>query len=318
MKKSVRVALSLAALTAVAGGAAYGALTLPPYTGTRFADVWAEAKSTPYSTLPQTSVSLSRFFGLGVNYLKASAIRTINDHNDVLPHFDKLVHPNGVCLAGTWNITEESQYTGYFSAGSQGLIIARASVALSDTTRGNFRGFGLAGKIYPTTDPNHANPLETANFFLVDDLGGTLTDHYTDAALTNEPALTIHPSEAVYLATVGAAAQAAFKAADINPGIRQVYPIAELGLADPSTLKSPRYMKIQGAPGTRNDAPDFRNELNVANYGGHLYFEIAVSENKTDWQTIGHIEFTDSVASDSCDHRIHFSHPKYRTDLDPK
>jgi hypothetical protein len=316
MKKSVRAALCIAALAAILGRAAYGALTLPAYTGSRFADVWGEVKSTPYSTLPQTPVSIGRFFGLGVNYLKAAAIRTINNENDLLPHFDKLVHPNGVCLSGTWNITEQSPYTGYFAQGSSGLIIARASVALSDTTRGNFRGFGLAGKIFPTTDPNHTSPLPTANFFLIDDLGGTMTDHYTDAQLTNEPATTIHPSEALYLAGIAAVASDAFKAADINPGIRQVYPIAELGLGDPTTLHSPKFMKIQGAPGPRSDEADFRNELNVQNYGGHLELEIYVSEDKTNWQKVGFIDFTDSVASDSCDHRIHFSHPKYRTDLD--
>jgi hypothetical protein len=317
MKRLARGVLTASALFAVAGSAAaYAALTLEPYQGSRFADVWGEVRSTPYARLPSTPVSVSRFFGLGVSYLKDSAIRTINDQHDVLPHFDKLVHPNGVCLAGSWNITEPSAYSGYFAQGSRGLLIARASVALSDTTRGHFRGFGLAGKLYPTEDPNHPAALETANFFVIDDLGGTMADHYTDAVLTNEPATTIHPSQAIYLASVAAAATAAFKAADINPGIRQVYPIAELGLADPAALRSPKYMKIQGAPGPRSDAPDFRHELDVESYGGHLDFEIYVSEDKQTWQKLGFIDFTDSVASDSCDHRLHFSHPKYRTELD--
>jgi hypothetical protein len=54
----------------------------------------------------------------------------------------------------------------------------------------------------------------------------------------------------------------------------------------------------------------------VQSYGGHLEFEIHVSEDKVNWQKIGFIDITDSVASDSCDHRVHFSHPKYRTELD--
>jgi hypothetical protein len=315
MKATAKIALSLATVSAIVGGYAWGQQTPPPYVGTRFADVWSEVTSTPYAALPHTSVTLSSFYGFGVNYLKAAAIRTINDHDDLLPHFNKLVHANGVCLTGTWNITEASPYTGYFAQGTTGLLIARASVALSDTTRGNYRGFGFAGKLYPTEDTN-AGPLQTANFFLVDDLVGTMTDHYTDAAMTNSPALTIHPSEALYLSTVGAAATQAFKAADINPMVRQVYPIAELGLADPTTLKSPTYMKIQGAPGPRSDAADFRDELAIGNYGGHLVFDISVSEDKTNWQQIGFIDFTESMASDSCDHRLHFSHPKYRTDLD--
>jgi hypothetical protein len=38
-----------------------------------------------------------------------------------------------------------------------------------------------------------------------------------------------------------------------------------------------------------------------------------VSESKTGpFERIGYLEFTESVASDSCDHRIHFHHPKFR------
>ena len=32
-----------------------------------------------------------------------------------MPYFQKLGHPNGVALTGTWNITEKSPYSGYFS-----------------------------------------------------------------------------------------------------------------------------------------------------------------------------------------------------------
>jgi hypothetical protein len=231
-------------------------------------------------------------------------------------HFDKLVHPNGICLSGTWNVTEPSAYTGYFAQGSRGLIIARASVALSDTTAGNYRGFGLAGKIFPTDDPGHADPLKTANFFVIDDLGGTLAAHYMDGQLTNEPATTIHPSEALYLATVGEAAQSAFKAADINPGRRQVYPIAELGVADTSTAVTPRWMMLRGSEGARFDKADFRDELTAALAARPVVMDILVSENRdAGWNKIGHIEFDAGVASDSCDHRVHFHHPKFRTDL---
>jgi hypothetical protein len=286
-----------------------------PYTGSRAADVWAQVASDPYSSLPHESVTLGKFFSWTQNKLKDAAIRTISDESDVLPRFDKLVHPNGICLRGTWNITESSQYTGYFEQGRRGVLIARASVALSDTTAGSFRGFGLAGKLYPTSDPDHVDPLKTASFFVIDDLGGTMATHYMDAQLTNEPALTIHPSEALYLATVGGAAQSAFKAADINPGRRQVYPIAELGVADTSTAVTPRWMMIRGAEGARFDQADFRDELATALKAGPVTMNILVSEDKTSWSTIGFIEFDDGVASDSCDHRLHFHHPKFRTDL---
>jgi hypothetical protein len=287
-----------------------------PYTGSRPGDVWAQVTSDPYASLPHHSVTLGSFFSWTTNKLKDAAIRTISDESDVLPHFDKLVHPNGICLRGTWNITESSQYTGYFTQGRSGVIVARASVALSDTTAGSYRGFGLAGKIFPTADPEALDPVKTANFFVIDDLGGTLASHYMDAQLTNEPATTIHPSEALYLATVGAAAQSAFKAADINPGRRQVYPIAELGVADTSTAVTPRWMMIRGAEGSRFDVADFRDELAAALEAGPVVMDILVSEDRTaGWNKIGFIEFDAGVASDSCDHRLHFHHPKFRSDL---
>jgi branched-subunit amino acid transport protein len=36
--------------------------------------------------------------------------------------FRRLLHPNGVCMFGKWEITAESGYTGYFQPGSTGLI----------------------------------------------------------------------------------------------------------------------------------------------------------------------------------------------------
>jgi len=97
---------------------------------------------------------------------------------------EKLLHPNGVCLSGTWEITEPSNYTGYFAQGKQGLIIGRASTTLTNTKEGRNRGFGFAGKLYPTMDPSET--AKTANFFLIDVLFGTHAKHYLDVALTSE------------------------------------------------------------------------------------------------------------------------------------
>ena len=61
------------------------------------------------------------------------------------------------------------------------------------------------------------------------------------------------------------------------------------------------------------DKTEFRDELNVSLYGGHLDFDVMVSESKTGpFTRIGYLEFTESVTSDSCDHRLHFHHPKFR------
>ena len=70
-------------------------------------------------------------------------------------------HPNGVCLTGTWRILERSEYTGYFTHGTVALIVARYSTCCTETRRGHTRSLSLAGKLFPTVDVNHAEPLRT-------------------------------------------------------------------------------------------------------------------------------------------------------------
>jgi len=68
----------------------------------------------------------------------------------------------------------------------------------------------------------------------------------------------------------------------------------------------------------RVDEKDFRDELKIDKKD--LIFNISVSSNqdkngKKDWKKIGHISFDKSIVSKSCDHRLHFHHPKWRDDL---
>ena len=50
-----------------------------------------------------------------------------------------------------------------------------------------------------------------------------------------------------------------------------------------------------------------------------LVFNISVAsrkiKGKKDWKNIGTISLDASVVSKSCDHRLHFHHPRWRTDL---
>jgi hypothetical protein len=312
-KRALQAASFLGVMGLVGAWGSMRAEAAPTYAGSRFVNVWNEVKSNPYRTLPQVRVSVASFFSWGTNLLERAAKRTIASEDDVLPRFDKLVHPNGICLRGTWNMTEPSPYTGYFEQGKQGVVIARASTALSGTTRSSYRGFGMAVKLFPTNNPAHATPLKTANFFVIDDLGGTDLRNYLDAQMTNEPNTSIRFSS-ILIAPIAAAATSAFTAADKNPGIRQLYPVAELGLAPGKKAVSPKYIKVVGAPyEKRQDKSEFREELNVALYGGYLDFDVMVSENKTGpFTRIGYLEFSESVTSDSCDHRLHFPHPKFR------
>jgi hypothetical protein len=289
-----------------------------PYTGSKADEVWDLMKSNPYLALPSNTVNYKKLWDGAISLIERSANRTLNDRSDVLPYFTKLAHPNGICLKGSWVINKENPYSGLFKMNSKAIIIARASVALNDTERGSYRGFGLAGKIFPTTDENQT--VKTANFFVIDDLGGTKLPHYTDAQMTNEPAVSV-TSAAIKLARYAAKLAATFSLADSNPGKRQVYEIAEASLNEGENLRVPKWMMIQASSNQKKvDEWDFRDELNIENNNGELEFEIYVASSekfgRKNWEKIGNIYFSDSVTSLACDHQLHFHHPKWRSELE--
>ncbi len=198
------------------------------------------------------------------------------------------------------------------------MIIARASSAMSNTRRGELRAFGFAGKLFPAQEPLQVDQENSANFFLIDDLGGTRAEHYTDVALTNEPSTTTN-SEVIKNLLYALEVARVFTAVDKEPGIRQLYEVSQLGEAKSTHIITPRWMKVEAQNGQSIDADDFRDELRIES-GKRLIFTISVasksSDGKKDWLDIGIITFDTSVVSKSCDHRLHFHHPKWRSDLD--
>ena len=282
----------------------------------QFQAIWDQLTSDPVEKLPQLKVSYRKLVAHGKNIILSDAKRTLNNHADILPQFEKLAHPNGICFKGTWNITAQNKYSGYFKKGTKGLIIVRASSAMSNTKSGQLRSFGFAGKIFPTMNPVQINTENTANFFLIDDLGGTRAPHYTDVSLTNSPPATI---TSVVLKSFLYAAKLArsFSQADENPKVRQLYEISELNEKDLINTITPRWMKVNALQGQTVDKSDFRDELTIRSQP--LVFSISVASDrvngKKDWQNIGQITLDSSVISNSCDHRLHFHHAKWRTDL---
>lgn len=281
-----------------------------------FPETWVSTQEGAYRSLPEYKTSKSDFIVAGFDRLANAAKRTIDDSSDILPHFQKLVHPIGICFAGTWNITEKSQYSGYFAKGAKGLIIARASEAMGNGVKGDWRAFGLAGKIYPTQDPKDARNYKTANFFTVDDLGGTDAESFLSLPKTNEPAISKHLSTIFSLPTILAISKA-FRAADDNPAFRPVTQIAELGLDNPREANSPQWLMLQAeskAFSIHSNTGDFRNELRLKNFpNDKLKFGILVSsKGDQSWTRIGSVELTQEALASGCDHRLHFQHPRLR------
>jgi hypothetical protein len=274
----------------------------------QFNSIWNIVKSDPYKELPQNEVSYFSLSKDDKSQILEDAKRTIKSKEDILPYFDKLAHPNGICFKGTWNITKDNIYTGYFKKNSKALIIARASSALSNTKTEETRTFGFAGKIFPTTNPNKIINKNTANFFLIDDLGGTKINYYANTTLSNAPEISFN-YEVLKNLFYALKLKDAFERADKNPNIRQVYEISELN--ETKNIKTPKYMKIKARYILNKNASDFRDELSISSKD--LIFDIFVSEDKKNWNNIGNIILDESVVSESCDHRLHFSHPKYKS-----
>jgi hypothetical protein len=202
--------------------------------------------------------------------------------------FRRIIHPNGICLTGVWEITEQTPYSGYFQAGSRALAIGRYSTCCKETRRGRERSLSLVGKLFPTTDPEHREPLLTANFITQQDLGGERTDYINDAELRNAPDTTswrrgfgtpILLVEAIL-----------FNLADKQPTQRQLYQI------DPAPKGSLTF-HIEITDDGSTHGPAFFQRRRFAN-----------------WRRVGRLVFGEAVASYNGDFVIHFNHPTWRDD----
>jgi hypothetical protein len=245
-----------------------------------------------------------------------------------------MLHPNGVCLSGRWEITDPTPYSGYFSEGSQGLVIGRYSVCC-ETRRGHSRSLALIGKLFPSTDPDHADPLRTASFVTQQDIGGDNTRYINDVELSNAPNTTgwRRGGGMPVLLVTGIV----FSLVDREPTIRQLYEVAELGKPSDEPTRAPAFMRLLVAsdqPRIEGDDLDFRDEImrQIFDRGDRtpkrrLTFGIEVTDvgqthgsgvyQRRDfqgWRRIGTLTFDDAIASYIGDFVLHFNHPTWRAD----
>ena len=176
------------------------------YRGSRFSEVREALFANPYQNvwgrpgeppLPVYDVTLAGAVRGALPsgspyFFKQAVARAVDSRADLRwgpdrKGFRRIIHPNGICLTGLWEITEQTPYSGYFRGGSRALAVGRYSTCCKETRRGHERSLSLVGKIFPTEDRAHAEPLRTANFFTQQDLGGERTDYINDAELRNAP-----------------------------------------------------------------------------------------------------------------------------------
>jgi len=278
-----------------------------------FNELWNIVKSDKLQKLPQYEVSINNLYKNNLDIITTDAKRTLSNSSDILKSFRKKAHPNGICFKGIWNIDTANIYSGYFQNNTRSNIIVRASSAMSNTKSNETRILGFAGKIFPLDkDIKH----KSANFFLIDDLGGTNKKYYSNITLVNEPPLSFtHVILKNLLYSIKIANT--FEDADKNSKIRQLYQVSQYLENKAQNTITPKWMKLtmkEKHKGNMKDGIDFRDELKIIN-NKFLVFNIFVAnkkiKEKKNWKKIGTITLEESVVSNSCDSRLHFWHPVF-------
>ncbi len=325
------------------------------FRGSRFSDVRKAAFANPYQKvwgaageppLPIHKVTLGGVlrgilpWGRPYTYTQA-AVRTVSTKNDLRwgpdgKGYRRLVHTNGICLFGRWEVTEATEYSGYFRQGSRALVAARYSTCCTETRRGSCRSLSLVTRIYPTTDPDHAEPLPTAAMFTQQDIGGDYSTHVNDAELRNAPDVTaLRRGSGLPIILISGLV---FGKVNKENSVRQLYEIAELGKGPAEPTRSPLYVRLRvdpEQPRIPGDRLDFRDEVMAQIYDPgdptpkrKLIFHVEVTDQAKfggftgayrrvtfgNWRRIGKITFDTAVASYNGDFVIHFHHPRWRTD----
>jgi len=270
------------------------------YHGATYREVKEAAFGGPYPELPKHK-------GVGPGtFLQffADSARNLYDKRDIRPHYDKLIHSHGVCYAGRWQIDQDSPYSGYFARGAEGLVIVRISVAGPFIHQGSRRSLGIAGKIFPTLDPEAR--VWPANFVTVSHLSGSKARAVLDIVPTNYPTVGADPAANLINRVI-------FRVMDTRPGYRQLFPISTLGVAPGGPVATPDLMQLKIAGGTpRVDAKDFRDEIRLARYpGGRLVYDVEVKNfADTAWQRLGSLTLSEDTVSEGSDKRLHFWIPR--------
>ncbi len=207
---------------------------------------------------------------------------------------------------------------GYFTKGSRGPVIARASTGRADTAEGTLRTSGIAGTLYPKLDERHEDLLNPAHFFVQDTLSGTRFARIADVAMANAPSVRL-------LDNLGDASRT-FRP---GPDLRDVDD--ETAVRD--ATNAPQFMRLTVPDQSSYVDADVRDEVlaHIYDRGDRtprrsLVFDIAVANEGrrvgdlvtgrefvvTDWQTIGRLTFENAVVSCNGDFVLHFHRPPFR------
>jgi|GEM_PF-676932 len=245
--------------------------------------------------------------GLGIR-----SRRTLVDESDLRPREPKWLHPRGACAEARWIITEESPATGMFASGINVPAIVRVSTgdaSSSYPTEG--RIFGMAFKIFPTTNPRQK--IKTANILTLDQDGFERTKR--KFVFSGDK-----PGDQVYFTNVAPARSALgkflstfFDRFDLPNFARPLYATSGANLGGGDLMERVTPYEIRFVPEEKIFVPartysDFRLELQEKAPRTLKIVLQSFNGREQLAKQIGRLELGDFVVSDFCDLDLHFHH----------
>jgi hypothetical protein len=265
------------------------------YRGSRFSEVRDALFANPYQKvwggageppLPTYDVSLLNVLRgvlpLGPPYFFRQAVaRAVDARSDLrwgpdLKGFRRIIHPNGICLTGLWEISEQTAYSGYFRKDSRALVVGRYSTCCKETRRGRERSLSLVEAIlFGLTDKE---PTQR-QLYQIAELGKP------DGEPTRAPA---------------------FMRLLVDPGQPRI-PGEALDFRDEVMA----HIYDRGDPAPKRTLTFDIEVTDEGSTHGPAFFQRRRFAN---WRRIGRLVFSEAVASYNGDCVIHFNHPTWRDD----
>jgi hypothetical protein len=287
--------------------------------------------------LPTIPIRLWRFFEPGVTkgisfFVGRRSAEILTEKSDFRSvGTDKPIHPMGVGFEGMLKL-RATRWSGAFQGG-EFPVLARASISQGNPLMHQPNGkpvprsTALALKIFGAKDLNQ--PTETANIVFQNDLNGSvgpegLGIRWLDELQTNQPKLNVLKIRTLneVMTLVGVAIGSFRTPKDrtthfpyINPQIRPVHPLAELGVKDASEIRTPTWVMVQ--PVVKDGSvrrEDFRNELiDTLERDGQIEFGLYASDQvdvhgRIVWEHVGGLVFTRGIVSKGVDRNLKFPH----------
>jgi len=302
------------------------ACCVPAQENPRFEGLKEAVFAEPYKVRPIYKVERGPFGKAGNkpnNHLRVAARRTLSSTDDLFEFENdrKLLQANGICFAGEWVIDQQSVFTGLFVQGVRSPVIVRASVALGGVLRKDKRAFGLAVKLLPS----NLGDQPSLNLFVLNSMGGVVSEHVLDLAMDNQPPLgniprwrdirtalrmrkDLEAADREQIASQGLANE-------IKPQVA-FRPVTHIAAYRVAQIVSPKWIRFVAHTQTRVEQDDFRDELSLSRYPDQqIVYHLEVAKDNggkkasASWQRIGRLILQESVTSKVCDARLHFQHP---------